>query len=490
MTPYYKKCHTMTVPSKEFSHDIGLDYIDEKVQGKSGPIQASFTSAAEHPLGKAWVDTFRTLGYGATGDPFSGQLTGGFTNPVSIDPKSKTRSYSAVAYYLPAKDRTNLHLLTGALVEKIVLEKTGGNITATGVKFTMEGKAHSVKARKDVILAAGVFNSPKLLELSGIGKKDLLESYGIEVIVDNAFVGENLQDHLMSGISYEVKDGVSTLDDLSRQNPEALQAAMTAYGTNQSGPFSAGSVNSFAFMPVVDFQVQDILEKLLESHPADTASTAHPAEQLHYDFVRSVISSPDEGSAAYYMYPVQANYTGTEAAKNFVVPLLPGNYITLGVVLLHPLSRGSTHISCPSAAAKPTIDARYLSHPLDVEVFARHLRYLETLAATEPLASFLKPGGRRNSPSAYIGRDGDLDAAKEYVRQTALSNWHAVGTCGMMSREKGGVVDERLLVHGTANLRIVDASIMPIITRGNPQASVYAVAERAADIIKEDHRLR
>ena len=490
MTPYYKKFHTLTIPSEEVSHNIGLDYIDKAIQGNSGPIQASFTGAAEHPLGKIWIATFKALGYSATGDPFSGQITGGYTNPVTIDPKSKTRSYSAVAYYLPAKNRTNLHLMTGVLVQKIILEKTIRSVTATGVKFTKERNVHEIKARKEVILAAGAFNSPKLLELSGIGEKNLLESHGIEVIVDNAYVGENLQDHLMSGISFEVKDGIPTLDELSRQNPDALQAAMTAYGSSQSGPFSAGSVNSFACMPVVDFQVQGILEKLFESHPADTTTAAHPAEQLHYDFVRSIISSPYEGSAAYFMYPVQANYNDTESAKNFVIPVLPGNYVTLGAVLLHPLSRGSTHISSPSAAAKPTIDGRYLSHPLDVEIFARHLRYLETIAATEPFASLLKPGGRRNSPSACIGRDGDLNAAKEYVRQTAMSNWHPVGTCAMMAREKGGVVDERLLVHGTANLRVVDASIMPIITRGNPQTSVYAVAERAADFIKEDHKLR
>ena len=315
MIPYYRKFHTLTTPRKNVSDRIGLDYIiDNNIRGISGPVQASFTDIAENPLGKVWVDTFKALNYGITGDPFSGQAIGGYTNPVSIDPNTKTRSYSAVAYYLPAKDRPNLHLLTGALAEKIIFEKTATSIIATGVKFTKEREAYTARARKEVIVASGAINSPKLLELSGIGQRNLLESYGIEVIQDNAFVGENFQDHVMSGIGYEVKDGIQTLDELGRQNLEALQAAMTAYATSQSGPFSAGSVNSFAFMPMVDFEIQDILGKPEESQVADDTSTAHPAEQLHYDFVRSIISSPDEGSGAYFMYPTQANYTHSEVA--------------------------------------------------------------------------------------------------------------------------------------------------------------------------------
>ena len=159
------------------------------------------------------------------------------------------------------------------------------------------------------------------------------------------------------------------------------------------------------------------------------------------------------------------------------------------MVLSHPLSRGHTHISSPSVSSKPTIDPRYLSHPLDLEIFAQHLRFLETLVVTEPLASLLKPGGRRNPAFAVIGRDGDLETAKSFLRQATLSNWHPMGTCAMMPREKGGVVNERLIVYGTANLRVVDASIFPVTTRGNPQTTVYAVAERAADLIKEDHAL-
>ena len=131
----------------------------------------------------------------------------------------------------------------------------------------------------------------------------------------------------------------------------------------------------------------------------------------------------------------------------------------------------------------PRIDPRYLSHALDLEIFARHLCYIETIAGTEPLASLLKPNGKRNAPKAYVK---SLDAAKEYAQLAAMSNWHSVGTCAMLPREKGGVVDERLVVYGTRNLRVVDASIIPIISQANTQSTVYAVAERAADLIKAD----
>lgn len=130
---------------------------------------------------------------------------------------------------------------------------------------------------------------------------------------------------------------------------------------------------------------------------------------------------------------------------------------------------------------RPLIDPQYLAKDLDVEIFALHFQYLQTLIQTEPLATMLKPNGRRCSPELDLD---NLEAVKEHIRKTAISNWHPVGTCAMLPRDKGGVINERLIVHGTKNLRVVDSSTFPIITRGNPLTSVYAVAEKAADLIK------
>lgn len=235
-------------------------------------------------------------------------------------------------------------------------------------------------------------------------------------------------------------------------------------------------------MPIVDFLTDDgkkKLQLLFEKY------SPNAKEELQHDLIRSIIESADEGSGALFMFLALVNLHALSDAKDFVQDLQPGSFLSLGATQAHPFSRGNVHISSVDATQAPTIDPRYFSHPLDVEILSRHVQVLEKAAETQPLASFLKPDGRRNHPTAYVK---DLDAAKEYTQSTAFSNYHPSGTCAMMAKEHGGVVNERLLVHGTSNLRIVDSSIMPMIPRGNIQSTVYAVAERAADIIKEDRQ--
>ena len=374
-------------------------------------------------------------------------------------------------------------MVTGALVNKILLEKKGDGVTARGVLVSLKDNAQEVMARVEVILAAGAFQSPKLLELSGVGNSSLLESHGISVIINNPNVGENLQDHLMTGISYEVKEGVFTGDALMRQEPEAIQGAMQLYTEHKVGPFCVGGIGSHAFMPMVDFLTDDG-KKELQLLLAKRSPSAK--EEVQHELIHSIIESADEGSGALFMFLAQVNLHASPEAKDFVQNLQPGSFLSLGATQAHPFSRGSVHISSADATQAPTIDPRYFSDPLDVEILSRHVQFLEKVAETQPLASFLKPDGKRNHPTAYVK---DLDAAKDYTQTTAFSNYHPSGTCAMMAKEHGGVVDERLLVHGTSNLRIVDSSIMPLIPRGNIQSTVYAVAERAADLIKEDHHL-
>ncbi|KAF1963444.1 glucose-methanol-choline oxidoreductase, partial [Byssothecium circinans] len=158
------------------------------------------------------------------------------------------------------------------------------------------------------------------------------------------------------------------------------------------------------------------------------------------------------------------------------------NYITIGLTALHPFSRGSSHISSADTSAKPTINTNSYQNPLDLEVFAGHMMFIEELAQTPPLRDLIKDpdSGRRNLPKAHAKT---LEEARAYAKTSSISNWKPVGTCAMLPREKGGVVGADLLVHGVKGFRIVGSSIMPIITRGHPQVTGYAVAERAADII-------
>ncbi|CAG8955709.1 hypothetical protein HYFRA_00010975 [Hymenoscyphus fraxineus] len=484
MEEYYRKCYNVQIPSEDIRKHLGLGYLETNPAAQHGPLQTSYPDSKDEPIVKAWMDTLNALNYKITGDPLSGGSTGAFVHPSTVDGTTKERSYSATAYYLPAQKRRNLHVITGAEVEKILFDSSSGLVIATGVKYSKSGISDIVKANKEVILAAGAIHSPKILELSGIGGSSLLQSKGIDVVVHNEAVGENFHDHPMSGMSFEVAEGVNTLDALNRQDPEVLGAAMTAYQTMKSGPFSKAAINSYALLPVVDFQSEegkttcdDVLKELLP----DISNSEH-------EFVRSVYSSADKSSGCYFVYAAHGNFgADNSTAKAVTVNDETANFLTIACELSYPLSRGSVHISTSSAFDRPTIDPAYYSNPLDLEIQARHVRFFETIVKTDPLASLLKTGGIRSPGFANIG--DDLDAAKEYIRRTSISGWHPVGTCAMKPKEAGGVVNPRLLVYGTRNLRVVDASIMPFICRGNTQSTVYAIAEKAADIIKEDFKI-
>ncbi|PQE33551.1 glucose-methanol-choline oxidoreductase protein [Rutstroemia sp. NJR-2017a WRK4] len=479
VAPYLKKAYTLLPPEDQETLDhLGIDWINEEYRGTSGPVKVSFPGILQNPLCKAWIDTFRGLGKITTGDPFSGNSIGGYSNTATVDPVSKTRSYAGSAYAIPALERPNFHLVTEATASKILFDKTANGVKATGVLASVQGETKTFSAKKEVILAAGVFNTPKLLELSGIGGEELLKKNNIPVVINNPAVGENLQDHLMTGVSFEVADGVMTGDPLMRQEPEALQMAQKLYTEHKAGPFTIGGMQSHAFMPVLDFsdtEGRKLQAELLEKYPPK------PEDAEYYDIVRSIIETPEECSAAWFMFLAQANLH--EAGTSFVgTQLLPENFASLGCSQSHPFSRGSTHISSADIDAVPVIDPGYFSNPVDLEIMARHVQTLEMLRQSKELSPFFKADGKRNHPDSFNIKD--LEGAKKYVLDTALTTYHTCGSASMLPREKGGVVNEKLVVYGTDNLRVVDASIFPLIPRGNIMATVYAVAEKAADLIK------
>lgn len=192
--------------------------------------------------------------------------------------------------------------------------------------------------------------------------------------------------------------------------------------------------------------------------------------------MRSVLSSPTEASIVY----ISTNtFIPIDAADPTFRP--PGKHFSVTAILAHPLSRGSVHVNGTSLSGEnqgAVIDPRFLSHPLDVEVLARSLRYIEErIARADPLAVHLKP---------HEAKFEDTEATKEYVRRTVRGGNHWVGSCSMMPNNMGGVVDARLRVYGCKNLRVCDASVIPIVSRGNTMAVVYGVAELGAKLIKED----
>ncbi|KAI0401766.1 hypothetical protein F4802DRAFT_618455 [Xylaria palmicola] len=472
LVPSYRKSYTLIPPSNEATlKHLGIDWINE-YRGTSGPIKVSFPGVLENPLCKAWIESFQGLNMVTSADPFSGSSTGGYSNTATVDPETKVRSYAGTAHGGPAGQRPNVRIFTDAQVHRILFNETdSGAIKATGVLALVDGKTETFLATGEIVLAAGVYNTPKLLELSGIGDRKLLDRHGIQTHVDLPGVGENLQDHLMTGLSYEVVDGVVTGDPLMRQEPEALALAQKLCVENKAGPFTIGGMQSHAFMSTPDASA------LLDKLPRPEGST----DSQYDDTIRSITEAPDGISGAWLMFLAQTNLH--EGGKSFVgTQLLPENFVSLGCIQSHPFWRGSSHISSADVNAVPDIDPSYFSHPADLEILARHLQALDTkLRPSEPLARFLKPDGKRNHPDAF--HVGDLEGAEKYVIDTATSAHHTCGSAAMLPRGKGGVVDSKLVVYSTENLRIVDASIFPLIPRGNILSTVYAVAEKAADII-------
>lgn len=493
LAPYLKKPFSITLPDEELSAHLKLSWGKEFAEGGKGPVEVSFTDVKENDVGRAWIETFEGLGYGLTASPFSGKSTGAFSVASTVDAKTKTRSDAYTSYYLPVSDRPNLTLIPNATVQSIILQSSDEESvdntcepTATGVTYTSpNGTTERISCKREIILCAGVFHSPKLLELSGIGDPEILAKHNIATKIENPYVGTNLQDHPMASISFEAADGLPTGDDMMRKDPSALKIAQDLYSNKQAGPFATNGLASFAYLPTVDFAHDDsALQKYLQTISESETKTIHPLEKPRLQFLRSLLEAGDEGTGQYFLYHAQATSIGVSTLQSLGANPQPGNFITIVSALSHPISSGTTHISSSDISEPPTINHRYLSNPLDLELLARHIRYVESnIATSSPLKQYLKEGGRRVHPASRLG--GDLDRAREYVRIACQTNWHSCGTCAMASRENGGVVDEKLRVYGVRNLRVVDASVIPLVPQCNLQTVVYAIAERASDIIKE-----
>ncbi|PQE25123.1 GMC oxidoreductase protein [Rutstroemia sp. NJR-2017a BVV2] len=339
----------VVIPACLASHNLS-----PPITTSSDPVQGSFPDMKD-PIQKAWVDTFRTLQLKSNQDPTFGESIGAYTSPCSIA-ASKERSYSGVAYYSPAKDRPNLHLITAAHVEKIVFteDSTHGDAVASGVQFLHHGISTFVKARKEVLLSSGVFG------------------------YENHYVGENLQDHVFCGSSFEVNDGVKTM--VVVRDPAIRDAGLKQYKESRMGPFAHGPSYSFAHVPLnahepVQPPTTEVLKRGITEFFDD-----FPSAKLQYRFIQRMTESPVEATTTHFL------------ARH------PANYISTLAMLSHPFSRGHVQIKSVNLQEPPTIDFKYMSHPLDGEIYGRHMMFHDDLVRTEPLASLLKPNGKRLPP--------------------------------------------------------------------------------------------
>lgn len=466
---YFRRFQTVVPPAADVVEELNLAH-NFTSSGGSGPVQATFPVTVT-ALQKAWLEAFQSLGLEIAKDPLDGRVIGGGITANHIDAKNRERCHAGLAYLAPVRDRKNLFVVTGAMVQRIVWEKGDTCSKAVGVIYQKAGETRQVRVGKEVLLAAGAFGTPQVLELSGIGGSKNLRKQGIDVVYNNPAVGENLQDHIRAGVSFE-----GTPTAAAGHPPMSREEAEKLYVDSRSGPWAEMAAYTFAYMPLAALSSTTDMQQLQRNYReyVDLQSEGISATQRkHYDFIERTILSPVEASATAYIARRPMNpIPGPE--------LEAGKCVTFCTMLSHPLSRGTVHIKSPKANTKPAVTFNYYTNPLDLEVHARHLMVQQSLAQTRAFAPMIKPNGKQFPPEL------DLATAKAFLRSTATTNYHPCGSCAMLPEESGGVVDSRLKVYGTANVRIVDASIFPIIPRGNIVSTVYAVAEKAADILKED----
>lgn len=484
LLPYFKKHEHFDDPSGYASkNNIPLETTyDPNFHGIDGPIHTSF-STWRVPQEREWIAGSAKLGarIGSPKDGWSGDHIGFFHSLSSIDRSAGhadgTRSYAVTGYLLPNASRPNLHVLTDTLVSKVVVD----NESVTGLEFLHLGNLYSVKTKKEVVLSAGAFKTPQILELSGIGNPDVLAKAGIKCQVENRRVGENFQDHPTVGFTLELADGEESMDAL--KDPIVARKCLEEYMAKKTGPFSSGgSATGFAsFANLATPEEVKVLQTLILDS-SDPASEGHTMEAKK--LLAAALGNPDDSTFQYLFLPAALNISrgDSQAAMFAGYPGMEGKQgICIGVAVARPVSVGSVHITSSNPQDDPAVDPAFLAHEADVEILAKGLEFCLKLTETSPFKEKLK---RRYYPDESLDLS-DREQRKRFARENVCTEYHPLGSVGM-GKKGVGAVDERLRVWGTRGLRVVDASVIPLHVSGNIQSTVYAVAEKGSDLIKED----
>lgn len=397
--------------------------------GQQGPLWVS--EVPHDPLSDAFVAAAGQCGIPSTTDFNGGDNSG--AGYFRMNTRHGQRMSAERAYLRRAMKRPNLQVISGAQVTRILMQGT----RAQGVTWLQNGQSHSLHVRHEVVLCAGAIQSPQLLQLSGIGPSALLVKHQIATIADLPGVGENLQDHLQVRPSFRCQ-GVETLNDVAnsrwRSARDFLRYQLTRTGSLATGVYRAG-----AFLSVDNAQQPD-----------------WPNVQIHFGLVS-------------FDRPHQPPHP------------FPG--ITLSACILRPESRGRIQLRSADPLAAPEIQARYLSAENDQCLAVQMVRKMREIASQSPMSQFIV---QEHEPGAATQSDAEL---LEWVRRRAGSIFHPVGTCAMgPASDPMAVVDARLRVHGVRGLRVVDGAVMPRIVSGNTNAPIIMLAEKAADLIREDLR--
>ncbi len=411
LLPYFRK-------SEDYQH--GAD----EFHGSGGPLAVS-DLPDRHPLCDAFIEAGRSTGVPCN-DDFNGRTQEGYGYFHSSARKGR-RVSCAVAYLRPAENRSNLRVITEARASRVLFD----GVRATGVEFRHNGGLVSASASREVLLCGGSFNSPQLLQLSGVGPQALLSSHGIPMVLDAPGVGEGLQDHFYVRTVWKCAQRVTFNDDMATLWGKAWVGLR--YLLAKRGPLTVSAGYAGAF---------------LKSRP----DVERPDVQL-------------------YLINFSTDKMGTT--------LHPFSGFTVSMSPLRPESRGHVRIRSADPLEAPAIQYRYLDTDEDRRVVVDSLKTIRRLMGTTPMQPFVAaehaPGNRVNSDEDWLG----------YAREVGGTVYHPTSTC-RMGQDPMAVVDERLRVRGLSGLRVVDASIMPNVVSGNTNAATVMVAEKGADLILED----
>ena len=415
-----------------FIKSEGNERGDSQFHGGKGPLLVS-DIGAKHELIEAFIAGAEQVGVPRTND-FNGATQEG-AGYYQLTTRNGLRCSTAKGYLTEAKRRPNLHIETDAQATGLVMR--GKRVV--GVNYVQHGQQKSAMAGGEVVLSAGAIQSPQLLQLSGIGPRALLEGLGVPVAHDLPGVGENLQDHLQIRLSYECTKPITTNDQLNTLFGQAKLGL--EWLLHRSGPLAVGINQGGCFM-----------------------------HALHDEHGKPVTKTPD---IQFHVSTLSADMAGGKVH--------PYSGFTMSVCQLRPESRGYVRIRSRDALQPPSMQPNYLDTDLDRRTNVAAVRAARAIAQSQAMAPYVK---REVKPGPSAQSDEEL---LEFCRNNGATIFHPSGTC-RMGRDAMAVVDSRLRVHGVKGIRVVDCSVMPTLVSGNTNAPVVMMAEKAADMIREDAR--
>ncbi|GAA5910301.1 hypothetical protein JCM6882_003244 [Rhodosporidiobolus microsporus] len=480
LLPYYKRAETFhpPMPARNLDPRTAHDPIfAPRAHGHEGPVEVSYAPYLGEEL-EGFFDALREGGLKEI-DLSAGASSGVGYCPSAISPETQTRCTAESAYLAPIADRPNLMLITNALATGILFASPHSHSTdpsltsplqATEVEFCLASdprESFYARFTGEVILCAGTFGSPKVLELSGVGDKKRLRKAGVDCFIDLPGVGENLQDHPSVSLSFKLKAGLHSLDQLETDHAFADETGRLY--SHLLGPLTQAVTPIVALLKPSNFlspaEITDGTSFLHDTHPGAVGEKELEIEKELW------------GKRGAVEVQAQERYLGGSRFDRDAA------YMGITMAVQHPLSRGSVHITASDPLADFKVNTRLLSHPLDAHLLALSARHLHSVCTdpTGAMAEYVDVEAAKRESDAP--KQPFAEAWEVWAKEQCSTSNHPTSTCSMLPLEDGGVVDPSLKVYGTSNVRVADLSVVPLAASGPSLATAYMIGEKASDYV-------